>query len=262
MSGPRKQKDARCRFPLAGSGWGSDDAALDAARDSQDLQVVISFSCPGRCCTCALNCSTSDFRLVTCPASIPICPWIPSSRGARAQLIAATVAFASDERRKGGATGVIVLQGACTTARAEDVADLAACSRRSKEQSFFESVELQALSTPGLLLQGSSCSHGSCADSSSAAGVAVSGSRYRKGVNSGSSSVGEQDTLRLAVPLPQPLSRRQYSATNRKFTIPHKANFLALAPQPPLSLGLTGWFWARRGVSGKGNTTGYINTSG
>ena len=81
---------------------------------------------------------------------------------------------------------------------------------------FFESVELPELSAPGLLLQGSSCN---CADSSSAAGVAVSGSRYRKGVSSDSSSVGEHDILRRAVPLQSPQSRRQCSVTYRKFTI-------------------------------------------
>ena len=43
---------------------------------------------------------------------------------------AATIAFASDDSCKTGATGVIVLQGACTTASV-DVADLSACSRRS-----------------------------------------------------------------------------------------------------------------------------------
>ena len=57
------------------------------------------------CCTCALNCTTSDFRLIICPASIPICTWIPSSRGAKAPLIAATIAFASDESCKAGASG-------------------------------------------------------------------------------------------------------------------------------------------------------------
>ena len=38
----------RCTVPdpLAGSGWGSDDAALDAAPDPVDLPAVISFSCP------------------------------------------------------------------------------------------------------------------------------------------------------------------------------------------------------------------------
>ena len=36
-----------------------------------------------------------SFKLVICPANIPICPSIPSSRGARAPLIAATIAFAS-----------------------------------------------------------------------------------------------------------------------------------------------------------------------
>ena len=67
---------------------------------------------------------------------------------------------------------------------------------------FFESVELPELSTPCLQLQGSSI----------CPWVTVSGSGYRKGVNSGSSNVGEQDTLPLAVPLPRPLSPRQYSA--------------------------------------------------
>ena len=111
-------------------------------------------------------------------------------------------------------------------------------------KSFFESVELPALSTPGLRLQRSSICHGSCADSSPATGVAVSGSIFRKGVNSGSSSVGEQDTHRLAVPLPPPLSPpsilcpRQYP----KFTLPHKANFLALAPQATPDPRVNGWF--------------------
>ena len=104
----------------------------------------------------------------------------------------------------------------------EDVADLSACSRGSSAQCFFffffESVELPELSAPGLLLQGSSCNHGSCADSSSAAGVAESGSRYRKGVRSGSSSIGEHDTLpRRSAPITTvPMS---YSVTDRKFTI-------------------------------------------
>ena len=69
------------------------------------------------------------------PASIPICPWIPSSRGASAPLIAATIAFAWDDSCSPEATGVIVLQGACTTAGV-DAADLSACSRRSSAQCF------------------------------------------------------------------------------------------------------------------------------
>ena len=65
---------------------------------------------------CALSWTTSDFRLVICPANIPICPWTPSSRGAGAPLITATIAFASDDSCKPGATSVIGLQRACTTA--------------------------------------------------------------------------------------------------------------------------------------------------
>ena len=71
---------------------------------------------------------------------------------------------------------------------------------------------------------------------------------------SGSSSVGEQDTLRLAVPLPPPLSRRQYSATSRKFTVPHKANFLALAPHHPFPTDQPGDF-GRGGRVTKHQTT-------
>ena len=100
---------------------------------------------------------------------------LPSSRGARAPMIAATIAFASHNSCKPGA------------------------------------VELPAL-----------CSW-----------VAVSGSRYLKSVSSGSSSVGEHEALRLAVPLQSPLSRRQCSATDCKFTVSHLANFLALAPHNP-----------------------------
>ena len=46
------------------------------------------------------------------PPSIPIRPWIPSSRGASAPLIAATFLNCCEPEAK----GVIVLQGACTTA--------------------------------------------------------------------------------------------------------------------------------------------------
>ena len=124
--------------------WGSDYAALDGAPDPQDLPAVTSFSCLSKtlilwscCCTSVLNCTTSVFRFVICPANIPICSWIPSSRDARAPLIAATIAFASDESCRGGTTSVIVFPGACITARAEDVADPSACSRRSSVQCFF-----------------------------------------------------------------------------------------------------------------------------
>ena len=180
--------------PLAGSGCGSDEAALDAAPYPVDLPAVISFSCLSKslilwswCCTWELSCTTS----------IPICPWIPSSRGASAPLIAAQIAFASDDSCSPGATSVIVLQGACTTTSV-DAVDLSACSHRTSAQCFFDSVELPELSAPGLLLQGSSCNHGSCGDSASAAGVAVSGSRHRKRVSSGSTSVGEHEILCLS----------------------------------------------------------------
>ena len=171
--------------PIAGSGWGSDDAALDAAPDPQDLPAgnifrlsqcrmeilpppapfvdvwkdgvhrillqvldseeaaldaapdpghlpaVMSLSCLSKsrirwscCCTCALNCTTSDLKPVFAP---------PPASPSRAPFIAATIAFASDEScTKKKATGVIV----CTTARAEDLADLSACSRRSSVQFF------------------------------------------------------------------------------------------------------------------------------
>ena len=61
----------------------------------------------------------------------------PPSRGVIAPLIAATIAFASNDTCKTRATSVIVLQGPCTTARVEDVADLSACSRGSSAQCFF-----------------------------------------------------------------------------------------------------------------------------
>ena len=112
-------------FPHAGSGWGL-HAALDAAPDPQDFPAVVSFSCLSKslilwscCCTCALNCTASVFRLDICPANNPICSRIPSSRDASAPLIAATVAFASDESCRGAATGVIEEPGACTTAMAD-----------------------------------------------------------------------------------------------------------------------------------------------
>ena len=89
-------------------------------------------------------------------------------------------------------------------------------------------------SAPGIFLQ-----------PSSDAGVAVSGSRYLKGVSSGSSSVGEHSTLCLADPLQSPLSRRQFSVTDRKFTISHWAKLPRTRSSPPFSLGLTGWFRAR-----------------
>ena len=186
---------------------------LGAAPDPQDLPAGISsavfqnHSSTGRAVAPAHPIAPHQISNSShANGNIPISPWIPSSRGARAPLIAATIAFASDESCRGGTTGVIVLPGACTTARAEDVADLSACSRRSSVHCFFESVELPAHSTPGLRLQISSICHGSCAGSSPPPGVAVSGSRYRKGADTGSSCVGEQDTIRLAVPLPPPLS--------------------------------------------------------
>ena len=83
--------------------------------------------------------------------------------------------------------GVIEFQGACS-ATAADAADLSVCSRRSSVQCFFDSVEVAELSPPDLWLQGSSCSHGSCAESESTGEfvVPVSVSRKRGGVNSGS----------------------------------------------------------------------------
>ena len=139
------------------------------------LPAATAFSCLSKSfilwsCCCTLNCTTSVFRLVVYPANISIHSRSPSCRGARAPLIAAIAAFASDESCRGGATGVTVFTGACTTVRAEDVADLSACSHRF----FFESVELLEFSTPGLLQPGSSICHGSCADSSFVPGVAGS----------------------------------------------------------------------------------------
>ena len=176
----RSESDYKC----------TDDAALDAAPDPEDLPAVMSFSCLSKSlilwscwCTCTLSCTTSVFRLVICPTNISICSWSPSSRGARSPL-----------------PQVSELTRACTTGRAEDVADLSACSRRSSVQFFF----FFESAAPGIFYLQRSCAH-----SSSAPGVAVSGSRYRKGVNSGSFSVGEQDILWLVVPLPRPLSPRQ-----------------------------------------------------
>ena len=96
----RSESDYKC----------TDDAALDAAPDPEDLPAVISFSCLSKSlilwpcwCTCTLSCTTSVIRLVICPTNISICPWSPSSRGARSPLIAASIAFASDESCRGGA---------------------------------------------------------------------------------------------------------------------------------------------------------------
>ena len=66
-------------------------------------------------------------------------------------LIGPTVAFAFDESCRGA-----VLPGVCTTARAQDVADLSTCSRRSSKQCFFRirraSSTLQTWSSaPGVL---------------------------------------------------------------------------------------------------------------
>ena len=66
-----------------------------------------------------------------------------------------------------GGEGVIVPPRDCTATTA-DVVDLSTCARGSSEQCFFGSVELAELSAPGLRLQGSTCSDGSCADSLSA----------------------------------------------------------------------------------------------
>ena len=64
----------------------------------------------------------------------------------------------------------------------------------------------------------------------------MTGSRYREGVNSGSSSVCEQSTLRLSVPLPPPMFRLP-PLTNSLFHT--RRSFLA---SPPLSHGLLGGF--------------------
>ena len=107
-----------------------------------------------------------DFKLVICPASIPICPWVPSSLGANAPMSAATIVLTSVDSCTAGAAGVIVLQRACTATTAV-VVDLSVCSRGSPVHCFLDSVELAELSGSDLPLQGSSCSHRSNADSGS-----------------------------------------------------------------------------------------------
>ena len=133
--------------------------------------------------------ATSVFKVVICPASIPIWPWIPSSLGASALFIAATVAFASADDIV-GVTGAIVLSGTDATAA---VVDLSVCSCRSCAQCFFDSLEFAELSAPDLRLQVSCCNHGSCADSGSTCEfvVPLSGSDSVEAPNSGSGRVGE-----------------------------------------------------------------------
>ena len=133
------------------------------------------------------------------PTSIRICPWIPSSLGASAPFIAATNALASADSCIAGAAGAMVLPGAAPTAV---VADVSVCSRRSSAQCLFNSLELAKLLASDLQLQGSTCSHGACADSGSAGEfvVPLSGSRQRRGVNSGSDKVGEHEITGLIVP--------------------------------------------------------------
>ena len=74
-------------------------------------------------------------------------------------------------------------------------------------------------------------------------------SRYHKGVNFGSSNVGEQDTLLLAVPLPRPLSPRQYSAHDNipQFHYSTRGKLPRPRPtKPALSLEFNrGGFWAK-----------------
>ena len=229
---------------------GSDDAALDAAPDPQDLPAVISFSCLSKSLLLHLHTQLHHicFQTRHLPRQHSHLPL--ESIKSRCHGAVDRIHFRIRLRRKlqrrghwrhsvhrslhhceGGCCGPVGLlaQILCTV--------------------FFESVELPELSTPGVRLQGSSISHGSCADSSSAPGVAVSGSRYRDGVNSGSSSVGEQDTHWLAVPAPQPLWPRQYSA---HINIPQIHCFTQgktsspSPPQPLLSHGLSGVvFWTR-----------------
>ena len=120
---------------------------VDAAPDPGHLPAVMSFSCLANslilwswCYTCASKCTTSDFRLDNLSCQHSHLSLDPPSRGVIAPLIAATIAFASNDTCKTRATSVIVLQRPCTTARVEDVADLSACSRGSSAQRFFESV--------------------------------------------------------------------------------------------------------------------------
>ena len=55
------------------------------------------------------------------PIICDVAPWNPSSRGASAPLIAATIAFASDDSCIAGAAGAIVLPAAATTAVVADL---------------------------------------------------------------------------------------------------------------------------------------------
>ena len=176
----------------------------------------------------------------------PICPWIPSSRVASAPLIAATIAFASDDSCKPGATGVIVLQGACTTARVEDVADLSACSRWSSAQCFstpsiFQNSQLlvfcfrDLLATTYLVQIFFLCSW----------------SRRVWVQISQRSKLWLLQRRRARYTLP----RRSAPVTTVSTAIlchRSQSHFFSLGklprprPSPPLSLGLTGWFRARR----------------
>ena len=184
-------------FPLAESGWSSDDAALDAAPDPRDLPAVISFSCLSQslilwscCCICALNGTTSDFKLVICPAGIPICPWIPSSRGARAPLIAALDrchgVTRSVHHNEGGEccrSVCLLTQIFCTVVFSNP------SSFQHSQLLVFGSRVLQFATGPVQIL------------------ALLLGSPHLgpEGANPGSPSAGEQDTFRLAVPLPPPL---------------------------------------------------------
>ena len=77
---------------------------------------------------------TSDSTFV-----LPAFPSVPGSTKSwrHCAIDCSTIAFASNDTCKTRATSVIVLQGPCTTARVEDVADLSACSRGSSAQCFF-----------------------------------------------------------------------------------------------------------------------------
>ena len=166
----------------------------------------------------------------------PSVPGSPSSLGASAPLIAATIALAFADHIV-GVTGAIVITGTDTTAV---VGDLSVCSRRSSAQCLFDSLELDELSVPpDLRLHGSSCSQGSCPDSGSTGEfvVPLSGSRgAQESTRYPASSYHHQTAV-------SPNFKKSESDSNH-----WAGNFPALALQPPLSHGLTGWF--RRGAEG------------
>ena len=142
--------------------------------------------------SCRFHFSHSLVMMVyLCSQLCNLCPWIPSSLGA---------IYRSHNRIRlrrwyCGSPWCLVLTGTDTTAV---VVSLSVCSRRSSAECFFDSLELDELSAPDLRHQGSSSSHGSCAESGSTGEFVVS----RGGVNAGSGRVGEHETSCLVVAPP------------------------------------------------------------